>query len=133
MDTHTQREVEVPDGSGPEYQRADHGTGDVEQPREVAVTQRGKQTALAYLGDVQQARAVAKAPPPLGVLWSQLWEAPEVLADNGLMRFLARVYAPVGMLIVSALYWLVAAHLHPVRALLVDTAIGFAIWLWFFS
>lgn len=76
---------------------------------------------------------MAAAPPSMGQLIEQLWNSPTVLADSGLLKFLVRLYSLVAIPVVAVLYFLIAAQVHPARALVVDSAIGFVIWMWFFS
>lgn len=133
MSLDTQRDNEMHDGTDIDLELTDQVGSDLEQPRKSAITQRASQTASKYLGDLQEARGIASAPPSFGDVVKALWRSPIVLADHWLLRFLVRLYSIPAMLAIGVLYWLIAALVHPVRGLLIATLLGGGIWLWFFS
>lgn len=133
MATDTEREVAMQDGNGDDQQLADQDALDLAQPRQVAMTQRGRDAVQTYLGDLRQARSIAQAPPSYGELIDRLWRNPEVLANSMLLKVLVKLYAIPAIVIVSILWFLIVAQMHPGRALAVDGLIGLGIWLWFFS
>lgn len=130
----TERDVEMQDGSDIDLELTDHEGSEVEQPDKPTVTERGRQTLENYLGDLQQARALATDPPSLGVVLRMLAKSPQVLADHWLLKLLVRVvYFPIAFPVIFACYFLISSFVHPARGVLVGTLLGAAIWLWFLS
>jgi hypothetical protein len=122
------------DGTDIDLELTDHDDTEVEQPDKSKVTDRVRETAENYLGDLQQARALATEPPSLGEVVRMLWTSPQVLADHWLLRFLVRViYFPIAFPVIFVSYFLISSFVHPARGVLVGTLLGAAIWLWFFS
>lgn len=126
----TQRDVEVPVGIGPEITVTAHPVVDLEAPAQSLITKRSQDAVRTYLGDMTEARAFVLAPTPLKVLVRDLWQRPQVPANNGLLKLVWRIYAVPAIPLALLLYVLAAGLQHPGRAVVVYGLLGALVWMW---